>query len=52
MMHETAGTEAWSMALIALYGLALWGLAVTGIAVLVAQVSHSHKRRPPGRPWI
>jgi hypothetical protein len=44
--------DAWSMALIAMYGLALWGLAVAGIAILAAQLSHPHKRQPSNRPWI
>lgn len=53
MMHAAAGTDGWSMALIAVYGLTLWGLAVAGIVVLAAQVGRARGRgRPPRRPWI
>jgi hypothetical protein len=52
-MHESAQTDAWSMALIAVYGLALWALAVTGIVVLVAQLGRTRGRgSPPRRPWV
>jgi hypothetical protein len=57
MMHEAAGPDGWSMALIAVYGLALWALAVAGIVVLTAQVGRArgrgrHELRPTQRPWI
>jgi hypothetical protein len=57
MMHDAAGTDAWSMALIGMYGLGLWALAVAGVVVLMAQVGRARGRgrdrgRPTHRPWI
>ena len=57
MMHDAAGTDGWSMALMAVYGLGLWALTVAAIVVLAAQVGRARSRdRGPHhaarRPWI
>jgi len=57
MMHDAAGTDAWGMALVGMYGLGLWALAVAGVVVLMAQVGRARGRgrdrgRPTHRPWI